>query len=224
MRQAGQIRGEAKAEETPTEAWDPFHALVERAEDQLLKAAELDRDDPLPWVRLIGTAMLLGDSIEERLHRFEEARLRTPEYHGSYIAAAAALSCKWGGSHELMFRFAREHGRSAIPGSSMAAVLPYAHVERWLYLVAWEDDVAAADEYFRRPSVRDEILDAHRRCREIPLSTVPGIANLYAFCFYLGGMRKEARLEFSRSGGVFNGVPWGYLGEARYRKAIEECW
>lgn len=221
---AWEIRGSAKADETAEDRWDPFHEMLDNATEELFKAAELNREDPLPWARLLNAAMALGAPIEDRLMLFENGSRRAPAFHGTHISAVGALAEKWGGSHDLMFSFARDVAANAPARSAVATALAYAHVERWLYIGQWENDEKGAETYFARPSVRDEIRACHARCQEAPESAQNYVANLFAFCFYLGRDRKAAKEEFRKAKGVFSGLPWIYLGEDHYKEAIAECW
>lgn len=218
------IRGEQKADAVSDDAWDPFHEKMNEAREFYFRAAEASPNDPLPWSRLLMPAMTLGDAIEDRLTLIGEAVRRDRTYHGSALAGVAALTQKWGGSHELMFDFARDVAETPPDGSAVAAAVPFAHAERWLYIVHWENNPKAADAYFKRPSVREEIRASQQKCEDAPDSTLPGLSNIYSFCYYLGGLKKEAKKEFAKANGVFAGVPWQYLGEQAYQNAIKDCW
>jgi hypothetical protein len=219
------IRGEAKADETPEEAWDPFHDCMNEAEEYLRHAIELRPDDPLPWIPLLTTSTTLGAPIEDRRALFEEARRRDPRLSAPHLGLMNALTLKWGGSHDLMFEAARSSVKSAPAGTAIPAVLALAHVERWLYIVHWEKDQKASRAYFARPEVQREVQDCHGRCQGVDGTTAVWVANVFAFCFYLGGDAARARREFEKAGGVFSGHPWRYLGDVdAYRRAMKSVW
>jgi hypothetical protein len=220
-----EIRGAAKAEDTPDEAWDPFHEYIGKAEEQLARAIELRPADALPWVELITTSMVLGDPIEERISRFEQARLRDDSLHTPHTVIMYALTEKWGGSHELMFEVARRSMETAPPGTAIPAVIPYAHIERWIYIRHWEKDEARVRSYFAEPAVLDEIRAAHALCGESDQDALRiWVANVFAFCFYYSGQAKLAREEFRKAGGVFSGLPWRYVNPRTYESALKEVW
>lgn len=220
-----EIRGAAKAEDTPDEAWDPFHELMRKAEDELVRAIELRPDDPLPWVELITTSMVLGESIEERVSRFEHALLRDDSLHTPHTVIMYALTEKWGGSHDLMFEIARRSTETAPPGTAIPAVIAYAHIERWVYIRHWEKDEARKHSYFAEPAVLDEIRAAHALCGELDHEALRiWVANVFAFCFYYAGEAALAREEFRKAGGVFSGLPWRYVGRGSYESALKEVW
>jgi hypothetical protein len=216
------IRGSAKADEVPKERWDPFHEHLMNAEEELERAADLKPDDPVPLHKLLGTGMALGAPIEERMSRIAEGRRRDASYHGVAYAAVHALAKKWGGSHELMFRVARDAAASAPPGSAIPAALANAHVERWLYIDRWEEDREKSRAYFEDRVVKKEIVETHRATLQVPKSAEPWVANTYAFCFF-NFDKKTAKREFIRAGGYFGG-PFMYIGIDAYRLAMQRAW
>jgi len=142
INRGAEIRGAAKADETPEENFDPFHECMEQAAAALQRAIELRPEDPLPRIPLLTVAMTLGAPIEERQALGEDALRHAPALVAAHVALMNALTKKWGGSHELMFESARRSVATAPARSAVAAVLPLAHVERWLYIQHWENDEA----------------------------------------------------------------------------------
>ncbi|MGN6186364.1 MAG: DUF4034 domain-containing protein [Thermoanaerobaculia bacterium] len=221
---AWKIRGSAKADETSPDRWNPFHELVQTGADELFKAIDLAPHDPLPWKHLQAPMKALGAPLDDRLAAFEESKRRAPAYHGCYTVIVDSMTEKWGGSHELMFDLAREAAANAPAQSAVAGALPYAHVERWLYISNWENDPKAAVAYFKRPSVREEIFAAHAKCQDAPASAMPFVTGMFSFCFYLAGEKKAAKEEFRKAKGIYSGLPWLYLGEKAYAEALQEVW
>jgi hypothetical protein len=220
-----QIRGAAKAEDTPEEVWDPFHECMEEAAEALGRASELAASDPLPHAGLLSVAIPLGAPIEERVTIFEEARRLAPALLAPHIGIVTGLAKKWGGSHEQMFDVARRSVAEAPGGSAIPAVLPLAHVERWLYLVHWEHDEPASRAYFRRAEVLRDVRDCHRRCARVEENSKRWVANVFAFCFYLADDARAARREFEKAEGLYTGLPWDYLGGLdAYEGAMKAIW
>jgi hypothetical protein len=219
------IRGAAKAEDTPDDAWDPFHECLVEAAEALRRASELAPSDPLPHVGLLTVAIPLGAPLEERVALFEEARRLAPAMVAPHIGIVTALAKKWGGSHEQMFEVARRSVADAPGGSAIPAVLPLAHVERWLYFVHWEHDEEASRGYFRKPEVLRDVRDCHRRCARVEETSKRWVANVFAFCFYLADDARAARQEFEKASGLYTGLPWDYLGGLDgYENAMKSIW
>jgi hypothetical protein len=225
INRGAQIRGAAKADETPEENFDPFHECMQHAAAALQRAIELRPEDPLPRIPLLTVAMTLGAPIQERQALGEDALRYAPALVAAHVALMNALTKKWGGSHELMFESARRSVATAPPRCAVAAVLPLAHVERWLYIQHWENDEARWRAYFRQPDVLREVRDCHRRCASGPEGSVRWVANVFAFCFYLGDDARAARQEFEKAAGLYTGLPWDYMGGKKvYEHAMETIW
>ncbi len=160
IRLAWDVRGGGKAATVAADAWGDFFAILEAAEQSLVRAAELAPADPYPWFRLIWTATGLDAPVEQRLARFTAMRERDPGYLHGWVAITSVTAKKWGGSHELMFDLAREGDRTLPPGSPGRVGLLQAHHERRLYLANWEDDATGAAAYYTRPDVVAEIAAA----------------------------------------------------------------
>jgi hypothetical protein len=225
INRGGAIRGSAKADDTPEDRWDPFEASIHEAEKALSRAVELRPDDPLPRLGLLNTAVVLGRPLEERVARFEEVLSRAPSLVSAHVGIMTALTKKWGGSHEQMFETARRSVAAAPAGSAVPAVLPLAHVERWLYVVHWENDEERSRRYFRAPEVLREIRDCHRRCARVEQGSAPWAANVFAFCFHLADDARAARQEFEKAAGLYTGLPWDYLGGIKaYDHAMGSIW
>ncbi len=220
---AWKIRGSDKADAVPKERWDPFHELVMTAEEELYKAAELNRNDPLALCGLLRTSMTLGGEIEERMDHFEEGVRRAPRYYGTYWSAVYALTQKWGGSHDLMFELARQSVKTAPEGTAIPAVLAMAHAERLLYYIHWENNEEILETYFKDKSLRQELEAAFRSIQGLPKSEEVWAANAFSFCFvrYDDKLAKEA---FKMANGFCGGLPWDYMGEKAYKRHLERVW
>jgi hypothetical protein len=225
INRGAEVRGAAKADETPEERFDPFHECMQEAEAALRRAIELRPEDPLPRIPLLTTAMTLGAPLESRQALGEEALRHGPSLVSAHVALMTALTMKWGGSHELMFEAARRSAANAPPRSAVAAVLPLAHVERWLYILHWEKDETRWKSYFHQAEVRREVRDSHGRCAGAPEGSVRWVANVFAFCFYLAEDARAARQEFEKAAGLYTGIPWDYRGGKQgYESAMQEIW
>lgn len=134
-----------------------FATLTERARISYLEAARLDPDDPAPWAGLLLTGTSLGMPLSEAWELYAEAAERHP---GNWVAAEAMLraTCrKWGGSHEVMFEFAREAAEGAPLGDPRNALIALAHFERWMYFAWFDDDRGAGARHCADPGVQAEV-------------------------------------------------------------------
>jgi len=221
VQRAFEIRGSSKAQDVSEDRWEPFFAALQEAEKDLIRAAERNGDDWIPWIHLLLAAIGLGHPLEERRARFEEARVRSDAHFPLHVCMMTSLTKKWGGSHELMFEFART--ASDVPVDSiLPTLIAFAHVERWLYASSWEND-PKAEGYFRRPEVHNEILDAWKRSVARNDEETIYAANFYSFCFFKNGDKKLAGAEFVKTNGFVTPFPWCYDSRDGFDKARALC-
>lgn len=120
-----------------------------------------------------------------------------------------------------MFEFARKTSQLAPIGSDVHAMVPYAHIERWLYRSAFEHD-PQADDYWLQKEVFDELVAVYKRWvnkkHSTPYEKVA--ANAFLFCFSSLNAREVMRVELERIGRYPSFTPWRYLGDpvAVYRE------
>jgi len=157
-RYAWEARGGGYAETVKRESWPLFFSRLDAAESDLVVASNLTPDDPGPWVAMITVAMGKSMGIDEVRRRFAEVERRHPNHAQACQQVLQAVAAKWGGSHELMFEFARSVGVRAPEGSAAHAVIATAHYEFWIA------EKAGNMGYFKRPDIRAEIAEAARRC------------------------------------------------------------
>lgn len=212
---AWEARGSGPAEDVPEDAWPEFFARLKLAEEDLQEAMRRDAKDALPWAYLLITGRALEVGVEELRRRYEEGRARAPESWQLSWLMLEALTEKWSGSHDLMFRFAREASAAAPSGSGLHALLAEAHLQRWLYF-RMEGDRQGELSYYRAPEVQEELRRAWARG---PGSTAfrpgrfaPNQRALFAFSFSLGGDDASARAVFDQLDRVTS-EPWRHIGE-----------
>ncbi|HWE62224.1 MAG TPA: hypothetical protein VHB98_10985 [Chloroflexota bacterium] len=188
------------------ESWPLFFSRLDAADADLAVAADLMPDDPGPWVLMITTARGRQLGIPEVRRRFAEVERRYPHHPQACQQILQAVAAKWGGSHELMFEFARGVSARAPMGSAVHAVIPEAHYEFW---AAEKDDQKG---YWQRPDVRSEILEASRRCftnaSPAPRTVLAG--NMFAFTYLLMGEATLLSEQFDQTGGIVT-EPWSLL-------------
>jgi hypothetical protein len=186
--------------------------ILRGADADLAHAAALDRTDPSAAMLMIRAARGLQLPLGERQERFQQLVSRDPTHRRGHTEMLRALSAKWGGSHDLMFQFARQTAGRAQAGSSLFGVIAEAHVERWL--VADRDGADAG--YWRRDDVVGEIRAAAAASVEHPGFPTTPLAvvdrSTFAFCFASMGDWAAARRQFQAMTVPYR-WPWGMFGD-----------
>jgi len=147
-------RGAGRASTVSRDGWALFHQRLRDADVDLFDAARLDAHDPSPWLHMLRTGRGLRIPKNELRGRYDEAESRCPRGWLHNYQYLQGICAKWGGSHELMFSFARDAAHAAPDGAPVIGLVAAAHFEAWLDLP--EGDVKRS--YFRRPEVADEIM------------------------------------------------------------------
>jgi hypothetical protein len=208
-------RGSGRAEDVPEEAWPVFHEGLQRAEEDLRAATELDARDALPWACLQISGRGLEVGVDELRARFEEGRARAPQGWHLAWSTLESLTEKWSGTHELMFQFAREVSSGAPEGSGLHALVAEAHHHRWFYF-RMEGDGEGERSYYRSPEVQEELRRTWARGPGSPAFRAgrfaPNQRAVFAFGFSLGGDDASARAVFEQLDRVTTD-PWQHLGE-----------
>ena len=210
---AWQARGSDRAERVAEDAWEVFFERLRVAEDDLLRAAELDPADPVPWTNLLISGRGLQVPKEEEQMRYEELQRRGPWLLEAHLQTLQFLCKKWFGSDEESLTFARNVDREAPDGAAARAVVPMAHIELWLDLHEREGG-EDPDAYKQRAEVRDEIRAAAERSVfargfEDDLVTVPAL-NAFAMGLGMFGDEEGARAIVRRLGTRRTEFPWAY--------------
>lgn len=213
---AWEARGSGTGGTVTRDAGALFLSRLDAAERDLMEAAQGDPDDPTPWALLITTAMgrNLGAGVVAK--RFAQATQRDVDHRAAHVAMLSASTEKWGGSHDAMFRFAREAAGRAARGSSLHALVPLAHVERWLaHLIDRDQDGAKA--YVTGAAVRAELLAARDALLGAPLLAPAYEAsdrNILAFALWLAGDTAAAAEQLRALGTRVARQPWQFMGDA----------
>ena len=207
---AWRVRTGARAQHVSREKFTEFHSLLRQAEEHLYEAAQLAPDAVAPWHFLIATGRGLEIGIEAIERRFEAVTTRCPGHFEAHFQMLQCLCKKWSGSHERMHAFAEEASRGP-HWSTLALLVPWAHLERYLDLGGGEP----GREYLGRPKVLAEIRDAADLTLGQPDYADPrapfAAANLFAMAFSLARAWDEARTAFERTEAVVTERPWNYL-------------
>ncbi|MEU3729819.1 hypothetical protein AB0E81_10490 [Streptomyces sp. NPDC033538] len=201
---AWHLRGGGWAKHTSREQFAGFHDVLLRAPRENARAAELNPEDPSPYVSEIWTALGLGYSHEDMRRVWDEVTDRDPYHYRAHSAALQYWCAKWRGSEELATSFAREAAVNAPLGSLLTA----------LPLVAWyehrDDDAQTAD--FRAPQVV-ALVDAALADVEAAPSDHPdtsAIRHLLAYFLTRQGRYDAALEQFRLVDGCVDALPWRY--------------
>ena len=214
-------RGAGYGDTVGKDDWTVFLERLRRAEGDLLRAAEYDRDDAVPWSLMLMSGRGVEAPKEELLGRYEQAQARHPWLLEAHLQLLQALCAKWFGSDEESLGFARAVARDAPEGAAVRALVPMAHIEIWLDMD--RRDGQSPDAYQERPDVREEIQEAARRSVfadgfSDDLVTVPAL-NVFAVGLYLFGDEPAAAALVQRLGDRRTDFPWAYLSDPDRRYA-----
>lgn len=190
-------------------------AFAERlgaADADLGQAAVIEAMDPTAYCLMLRVARGRRLPLSEKQERFQQMCARDPGHRRGHTEMLRCLSEKWGGSHDLMFQFARETAARAQPGSPLFTLIAEAHVERWLTA----DREGAERDYWQRPDVAAEIRSAASACfdspqfRQTPLTVVD--RSHFAFCFVQMGDWTAAKQQLVAMPVPYR-WPWAMFGD-----------
>jgi hypothetical protein len=227
---AWQARSRRRAQDVSAEAFATFFARLERADSDLLRAAEMAPTDPLPHAERIVVAVGRELGPSACAQRFEEATRLAPLHFEAHRARLMSLLPKWGGATETSLAFATDASARAPDGSRVHSLVAWAHVERWLYF-AFEERPNPQEQgaYLRSWRVCSELRAAH--ARGPGHAGHPGgwagveDANIFAFAFWLARDSEFAKQELERTRGILSTTPWGWWDEpvTSFREAKAWC-
>lgn len=196
LKWAWTARGGERADKVTQYQWDEFRKRLVPAKRLLLQAAREFEDEVAVFPWLMACCRAHSDrELEKKV--FRSAVRRQPSARAVYSSGFLTHSARWFGSNSSCLRFARRCAEIAPPGIG-AEVFPLeAH---WL-IVDDQDDYDAVD-YWRRPSVRQEILAIEKRVRHVSLKGLAAIrsAQWLAFTLYLSRDLDLAKHWFRKGG------------------------
>lgn len=212
---AWEARGGDYADKVGRDAFELFFERLNVAEDDLMRAADMDRDDPVPWSNLLVSGRGLQVPKEELRIRYEEVQKRHPWLVEANMQMLQSLCEKWFGSDEESLEFARATNRDAPEGAAARAVLPMAHIEIWLDKERREGEFP--HEYRQSREVLEEIWDASKRSVLVDgftddLTTAYAL-NVFAMALNLFGDEVGAKAIVQRLGTRRTEFPWVYLAD-----------
>ncbi|MGD0833320.1 MAG: hypothetical protein ABSA40_02705 [Candidatus Dormibacteria bacterium] len=172
-------------------AWEPlpgtagtFDERLALAEADLRRAAEMDPTDPTAPCLLIRVARGRRLPLAEKFDRFQLLVARDPRHRQGHVEMLRSVTQKWGGSHDLMFQFARSARAEAPPGSPLHTLIVEAHIERWLLA----DRAGTEAGYWHRADVVADVVAAAAaylaapEAESTPLDVIDHSHLAFAFC------------------------------------------
>ncbi|WP_316248250.1 hypothetical protein [Streptomyces sp. TRM49041] len=204
---AWRLRGGAYAKHTSQEQFAGFHRTLAQAPGEIERAADLNPDDPTPYIAGIWVALGLGHSHEEMRDLWAELTARSPHHFDAHYAALQYWCAKWRGSAELAESFARGAAATAPPGSLLTA----------LPLIAWfehRDDGAKAADY-RSPQVMAMVDAALTDLATAPPGhpSAAEVRHLLAYFLTRQGRYEAALEQFRLVDGYVDALPWTYYND-----------
>ena len=214
---AWEARGGGTADTVKEKDFEHFFARLLMAEELLAKAVELDNTNPEPFALLLVSGNGLQVERDELDARFTELVRRSPSHHSGHSNMLYAITEKWGGSHEDMFKFARENANNSPQGSPLNSLIAQAHIEYWSYIKMFEDDYYGALNYICSKKVQTELKAAYKRSILHPNYRAsilePDYCGLFTMAFYLGRRHKLAKDAMQRLNGTSSPYPWYYMSD-----------
>ena len=205
---AGEIRGALQAEHTTAEQFDGFHRVLKQSREDIARAAELNPDDPSPYIAEIWAALGLGYPHEEMRKLWAEIVERAPHHYEAHYSALQYWCAKWRGSEELADGFAAQAAAGAPKGSLLTA----------MPLISWFEHrrSSAGRATFRTPELT-AMVDAaledvaaaredHPRLREV--------RHLLAYFLTQQERYELALKQFHEVDGYIEALPWRYAGDS----------
>jgi len=204
-------RGSGGAGTVNQDQANQFFNYLQEAEGSLRTLLNISPDYVEAYALLIRIQMGLGN-MDESWSLYNEAKKIEPGRLDFGLAMLVQLTEKWGGSHEQMFKFAREEVVAGKPEFS-AGLLVAAHYEYWLTL-----DGKESDRYYKDKSIKKELLDAIGTIAEIKSDHDFSsrhqkmlAQNCIAFCYLHLNEKKKARKVFRAIGEHYTNYPWKYM-------------
>ena len=219
-----QSRGAAYAKYTSQEQFAGLRSYTQQARTTLRRAAALDQDDVAPWAALMQVAIGAPTHRSEAAEVYEEVVKRIPDLVNATLRRMQAATAKWYGSNEEMFAFARAKSQNLPDGHPLLALIPSAHIEKYLDVLRRSNMVARIRQavfssYLKKQ--RAEVDAASDRllagADDHPYSLFAH--QIFAAYYYDVGAKDRLAQHIARSGDRATPWPWGYFGDHNQRFA-----
>lgn len=211
---AWEARTFSRGDDLSDEQWAHFRLRLDLARGELERALAIDPSESAAYAYLLRCALGQEWEIEDATALYQQASNTDASPWLATYNYFVFLCQKWFGSHDLMFNFARAVSAAAPLGSDLHAIVAHAHIERWLFALAFDGD-ANADDYWLANDVFDELIDVYKlwvdKTESSPYER--HAANAFLFCFSSLSAREVVRVELERIGPYPTYTPWRYLGD-----------
>jgi len=212
VKEAWQVRSNARAQYVSREQFAEFHQLLRDAERLLIDAAAYEPADTAVWVQRLITARGLQLGQSEARRRYDRLAEHDPHHLAGQSQLLQQLCPKWGGSFEAMDSFARAEMLAAPEGAPNAVLVAEAHLEHLIDMTGDE-----RRRYLTGHRVHEEIGEAAARSVLHPAfrRTIGWVAvhNTFALMFSLIGDYAAASQQFAAVGNLVSDLPWRYFGD-----------
>lgn len=209
---AWDARGSGYADGVEQEAWAIFFERLNEAYNLIHEAIELNPNHPKPYNMLLTLSMTSasnGININEVISKLNSI---DKEDYGVQKSIIYALTERWQGEKGDAINYAYTACKDAPKGSSLYALIPYAHIERWMDFGSEERE--ESNKFFMKNGVRQNILDAYQEAfpNQNFRDDVDSLdaLNQFAFCFYLTKNTKELNTILHFLQGRLTEYPWVY--------------
>jgi hypothetical protein len=211
---AWEARGGRLAKEVGDGQWQLFGLWLKEASKYLQRAIQLDPADAEPYHRMM--IVLNGDSglSDKTLKQYFDLTVqRRADHLYAHMDMLTALTAKWGGSHELMFKFAESVASKAPANSILTVLRPQAAIERMLGFII-DKDYDAANAYLRSEEVQRKM----QACYAIvqlgafkghPMA--PVYYNWLAAALIYGNAKEGKKECLEHMGDRITARPWAYI-------------
>lgn len=226
---ATRFRGLDVAANVSDDQWELYIPTLAHAQELLGEAARLAPELGLAAAWRVRASV---DASEEEKDAAELGLRKARDIPVSGLSRLISMRAeKWGGSHDEMWRVARDYADAAPPGS--IGLIARAHFEQWLWLADFEEDekaAARAETYFSETQVREE-LDTSSRCLLAADSGHDPRAlihadNCFAVAYWVAELPRLARPHLKRMGKNLDETLWPFekprreLNRARLRARL----
>jgi hypothetical protein len=212
---AWEARGGRLASEVGMGQWELFVIWLKEAAAYLTQAIHLDAADAEPYHRMM--RVLGGDgSLSDKTvrHYFELTIQRRPQHLLAHMEMLTSLTAKWGGSHELMFKFVDDTLAKAPANSILGALQPMAAIERMVSFII-DKDYDAANAYLRSEEVQSKMRVCYAAVQSNAFADHPFATVYYNWlaATLIYGRAEEGRKEcLALMGDRITDRPWAYIG------------
>lgn len=221
-------RGGGTADTVSDDAVENFvHHLI-TARSLLNDCMDHPDTDGLACEKYITVQLGISDDLAKIYKTLKKMRhidqnLRNPPNLQGHVNYFNATCEKWLGSHDEMFAFAREYAMKDTGYGYMASLICHAHLQMWLYLIAFDEDEAAAGAYFTQQTVKDELLAAHNWFLSNVNDDTSGFNimahNMFTGLLYWSEEHEAAQYHFRAMKKRATPFPWMYIGTTDLNKA-----